>query len=45
MGVETRSFESFLGIVITFVIFKESGAIPVSKDKLNISTRCLDTSF
>ena len=34
--LETMSFESFLLIGITLVIFKESGKTPVLKDKLNM---------
>ena len=45
MGQETISFQSFLWIGITLVIFKESGSIAVLKAKLNICSRCWDTSF
>ena len=45
MGQETISFQSFLWIGITLVIFKESGSIAVLKAKLNICSRCWDIHF
>ena len=45
MGCETISFEYFLGIGITLVIFKESWKTPILQDKLSVSERYWDISF